>query len=193
MRDKEETATNPKRTGDDRLPGDPSPEEMIERILRVDHAGEYGAARIYDGQLAVLGRDAVAPVIREMAEAERKHLAAFDKLLVERRVRPTALAPFWHVAGFALGAGSALMGPRAAMACTAAVEEVIEEHYAAQVEKLGDDEAELRKTLVEFGAEETRHKEIGLAHEAEQAPGFEPISAAVKRGTRLAIWLSERI
>ncbi|MBT3170977.1 MAG: demethoxyubiquinone hydroxylase family protein [Rhodospirillaceae bacterium] len=193
MRDKEETATNPKRTGDDRLPGDPSPEEMIERILRVDHAGEYGAARIYDGQLAVLGRDAVAPVIREMAEAERKHLAAFDKLLVERRVRPTALAPFWHVAGFALGAGSALMGPRAAMACTAAVEEVIEEHYAAQVGKLGDDEAELRKTLVEFGAEETRHKEIGLAHEAEQAPGFEPISAAVKRGTRLAIWLSERI
>ena len=193
MRDKEETATNPKRTGDDRLPGDPSPEEMIERILRVDHAGEYGAARIYDGQLAVLGRDAVAPVIREMAEAERKHLAAFDKLLVERRVRPTALAPFWHVAGFALGAGSALMGPRAAMACTAAVEEVIEEHYAAQVEKLGDDEAELRKTLVEFGAEETRHKEIGLAHEGEQAPGFEPISAAVKRGTRLAIWLSERI
>ncbi|MBT5676791.1 MAG: demethoxyubiquinone hydroxylase family protein [Rhodospirillaceae bacterium] len=193
MRDKEETATNPKRTGDDRLPGDPSPEEMIERILRVDHAGEYGAARIYDGQLAVLGRDAVAPVIREMAEAERKHLAAFDKLLVERRVRPTALAPFWHVAGFALGAGSALMGPRAAMACTAAVEEVIEEHYAAQVEKLGDDEAELRQTLVEFGAEETRHKEIGLAHEAEQAPGFEPISAAVKRGTRLAIWLSERI
>ncbi len=193
MTDKEETATVPKQTGDDRLPGDPSPEEMIERILRVDHAGEYGAARIYDGQLAVLGRDAVAPVIREMAEAEQKHLSTFDKLLVERRVRPTALAPFWHIAGFALGAGSALMGPRAAMACTAAVEEVIEEHYAAQVEKLGDDEAELRQTLVEFGAEESRHKEIGLAHEAEQAPGFEPISAAVKRGTRLAIWLSERI
>ncbi|PPR23197.1 MAG: 2-nonaprenyl-3-methyl-6-methoxy-1,4-benzoquinol hydroxylase [Alphaproteobacteria bacterium MarineAlpha10_Bin1] len=193
MTDETKSASRPKRTGDDRLPGDPDPREMVERMLRVDHAGEYGAARIYAGQLAVLGRDAVAPVIREMAEAERKHLAAFDKLLVERRVRPTVLAPFWHVAGFALGAGSALMGPRAAMACTAAVEEVIEQHYAAQVEKLGDDEAELRQTLVEFGAEETRHKEIGLAHEAEQAPGFEPLSAAVKRGTRLAIWLSERI
>ena len=193
MTDDSESASSSKRTGDDRLPGDPSPEQMIERMIRVDHAGEYGAARIYDGQLAVLGRDAVAPVIREMAEAERQHLAAFDKLLVERRVRPTVMVPFWHVAGFALGAGSALMGPRAAMACTAAVEEVIEQHYAAQVEKLGDDEAELRQTLSEFGAEETRHKEIGLAHEAEQAPGFEPISATVKRGTRLAIWLSERI
>jgi len=191
--DEAEQAPGVKRTGDDRLPGDPGPEEIIARILRVDHAGEYGAARIYDGQLAVLGRDAVAPVIREMADAERKHLETFDRLLHERRVRPTALAPFWHAAGFALGAGSALMGRRAAMACTAAVEEVIEQHYAAQVEKLGDDEKELRETLIEFGAEESRHKEIGLEHEAEKAPGYEPLSAMVKRGTRLAIWLSERI
>ncbi|HIM45617.1 MAG TPA: demethoxyubiquinone hydroxylase family protein [Alphaproteobacteria bacterium] len=191
--DEAEQAPGVKRTGDDRLPGDPGPQEIIARILRVDHAGEYGAARIYDGQLAVLGRDAVAPVIREMADAERKHLETFDRLLHERRVRPTALAPFWHAAGFALGAGSALMGRRAAMACTAAVEEVIEQHYAAQVEKLGDDEKELRETLIEFGAEESRHKEIGLEHEAEKAPGYEPLSAMVKRGTRLAIWLSERI
>ena len=143
-----------KRTGEDRLPGDLTREQMVERMLRVDHAGEYGAVRIYAGQLAVLGRDGagrkgvgqsgVAPVIREMAEAENKHLETFDKLLVERHVRPTLMAPFWYVAGFALGAGSALMGPRAAMACTAAVEEVIEEHYASQVEQLGDDEAELR-------------------------------------------------
>ena len=183
----------PRRTGDDRLPGDLGRQATIERMLRVDHAGEYGAARIYDGQLAVLGRDAVAPVIREMADAERKHLETFDRMLSERRVRPTLLAPLWHSAGFALGAASALMGPRAAMACTAAVEEVIEQHYAAQVGKLGDDEKELRQTLIEFGAEESRHKEIGLAHEAEKAPGYEPLSAAVKRGTRLAIWLSERI
>ena len=183
----------PKCTGDDRLPGDPGPEEIVERIIRVDHAGEYGAARIYEGQLAVLGREKVAPVIREMAEAERKHLKEFDRLLVERRVRPTLLAPFWHAAGFALGAGSALLGPRAAMACTAAVEEVIEQHYASQVEKLGEDEKELRETLIQFGAEETRHKEIGLTHEAEKAPGYKPLSAAVRRGTRLAIWLSERI
>ena len=193
MTDEAEQAPGVKRTGDDRLPGDPGPQEIIARILRVDHAGEYGAARIYDGQLAVLGRDAVAPVIREMADAECKHLETFDRLLHERRVRPTALAPFWHAAGFALGAGSALMGRRAAMACTAAVEEVIEQHYAAQVEKLGDDEKELRETLIEFGAEESRHKEIGLEHEAEKAPGYEPLSAMVKRGTRLAIWLSERI
>ena len=193
MTDEAEQAPGVKRTGDDRLPGDPGPQEIIARILRVDHAGEYGAACIYDGQLAVLGRDAVAPVIREMADAERKHLETFDRLLHERRVRPTALAPFWHAAGFALGAGSALMGRRAAMACTAAVEEVIEQHYAAQVEKLGDDEKELRETLIEFGAEESRHKEIGLEHEAEKAPGYEPLSAMVKRGTRLAIWLSERI
>ena len=190
--DTEETA-RPVRTGDDRLPGDLGPEQTIERILRVDHAGEYGAARIYAGQLAVLGRDAVAPVIREMADAERKHLETFDRLLSERRVRPTLLAPLWHAAGFALGAGSALIGPRAAMACTVAVEEVIEKHYAAQVDKLGDDEKELRETLIEFGAEESQHKEIGLAYEAEKAPGYEPLSAAVKRGTRLAIWLSERI
>jgi ubiquinone biosynthesis monooxygenase Coq7 len=188
-----EPPERPKRTGEDRLPGDPRPEEIVERILRVDHAGEYGAVRIYEGQLAVLGRDRVAPVIREMAEAEQHHLREFDRLLVERRVRPTLLGPLWHAAGFALGAGSALMGPRAAMACTAAVEEVIEQHYAAQVEKLGEDEKELRDTLQEFGAEETRHKEIGLEYEAEKAPGFEPLSALVKRGTRLAIWLSERI
>ena len=188
--------TQPERlkfTGDDRLPGDPGPEEIVERIIRVDHTGEYGAARIYDGQLAVLARDNVAPVIREMADAERKHLQEFDRLLVERRVRPTLLSPLWHAAGFALGAGSALLGPRAAMACTAAVEEVIEQHYESQVKKLGEDEKALRKTLIEFRAEETRHKEIGLTHEAEKAPGYEPLSAVVKRGTRLAIWLSERI
>ena len=183
----------PKVTSEDRLPGDPAPEELIARMIRVDHAGEYGARRIYDGQLAVLGRSTSAPAIREMAEAEQVHLDAFDELLVERRVRPTALAPVWHVAGFALGAASALLGERAAMACTVAVEEVIEEHYAGQAEKLGEDEAALRQTLEEFGADEARHRETGLEHGAEQAPGYEALSAAVKRGTRLAIWLSERI
>jgi len=183
----------PKDTGEDRLPGDPTREEMIARMIRVDHAGEYGARRIYDGQLAVLGRSGVAPVIREMAEAEQAHLDAFDDLLVERRVRPTALSPVWHVAGYALGAASALLGERAAMACTVAVEEVIEQHYEKQAERLGEDEAALRQTLEEFGAEEARHRETGVAHGAEQAPGYEALSTVVKRGTRLAIWLSERI
>ena len=162
-------------------------------MIRVDHAGEYGARRIYDGQLAVLGRSPAAPAIREMAEAEQAHLDAFDTLLADRRVRPTALAPVWHVAGFALGAASALLGERAAMACTVAVEEVIEAHYEGQAGRLGDDEAALRRTLEEFGADEARHRATGLAHGAERAPGYEALSAAVKRGTRLAIWLSERI
>ena len=183
----------PKVTGEDRLPGDPTREELIARMIRVDHAGEYGARRIYDGQLAVLGRSGAAPAIREMAEAEQAHLDTFDALLADRRVRPTALAPVWHVAGYALGAASALLGERAAMACTVAVEEVIEEHYAGQAERLGEDEAALRRTLEEFGADEARHRETGLAHGAEQAPGYEALSAAVKRGTRLAIWLAERI
>ena len=183
----------PRVTGEDRLPGDPGRAELIARMIRVDHAGEYGAKRIYDGQLALLGRSGAAPAIREMAEAEQAHLDAFDELLVERRVRPTALAPVWHVAGFALGAASALLGERAAMACTVAVEEVIEAHYAGQAATLGEDEAALRRTLEEFGADEAKHRETGLEHGAEQAPGYEALSAAVKRGTRLAIWLSERI
>ena len=192
----EEARTNrprPKVTGEDNLPGDPSRGEMIARMIRVDHAGEYGARRIYDGQLAVLGRSPAAPVIREMAEAEQAHLDAFDALLVERRVRPTALAPVWHVAGFALGAASALLGERAAMACTVAVEEVIEAHYEGQARSLGDDEAALRQTLEQFGADEARHRATGLAHGAERAPAYEALAGAVKRGTRLAIWLSERI
>ena len=183
----------PRVTGEDRLPGDPTRDELIARMIRVDHAGEYGAKRIYDGQLAVLGRSTAAPAIRAMAEAEQAHLDTFDELLVERRVRPTALAPVWHVAGFALGAMSALLGERAAMACTVAVEEVIEEHYVDQAQRLGKDETALRRTLEEFGADEAHHRETALAHEAEQAPGYEALSAAVKGGTRLAIWLSERI
>ena len=191
--DAQREKARPRVTGEGRLPGDPAQDELIARMIRVDHAGEYGAKCIYDGQLAVLGQSGAAPVIREMAEAEQAHLDAFDALLVERRVRPTALAPVWHVAGFALGAASALLGERAAMACTVAVEEVIEEHYAGQAEQLGDDEAALRRTLEKFGAEEAGHRETGLEHGAEQAPGYEALSAAVKRGTRLAIWLSERI
>ncbi len=135
--------TAPKRTAHDRLPGDLTAEELVARMIRVDHAGEYGAARIYQGQLAVLGRSPSAPAIAKMAEQEKTHLANFDRLIVERGVRPTLLTPLWHAAGFALGAASALLGERAAMACTVAVEEVIGEHYADQAMRLGEDEAEL--------------------------------------------------
>jgi ubiquinone biosynthesis monooxygenase Coq7 len=175
------------------LPGDPSREEKIARILRVDHAGEYGAVRIYEGQLAVLGNTPSAPVIRRMAEQERRHLETFNRLLPARRVRPTALAPLWHAAGFALGAATALLGERAAMACTVAVEEVIDEHYAAQAASLGDDEAPLKQTIEQFRQEELEHRDEGLAHGAVQAPGYEALTAAVKTASRLAIWLSTRV
>ena len=183
----------PRVTGADRLPGDPDPRELVERMIRVDHAGEYGAARIYAGQLAVLGDRPVGDTIRHMAEQEQKHLAAFDRLVVERRVRPTALGPVWHAAGFALGAASALLGERAAMACTVAVEDVIQKHYAEQADQLGDDEAELRATIEEFRADEIEHHDTGLKHQAELAPGYRVLSEAVKAGSRLAIWLSTRV
>ena len=176
-----------------RLPGDPSQQEMLERMIRVDQAGEYGARQIYRGQLAVLGRTDVAPTLRHMAEQEEAHLAEFNRLMVERKVRPTALSPLWHVAGFALGAATALMGEKTAMACTVAVEEAIDEHYAKQAATLGDDEAELRQTIETFRQEELEHRDIGLEHDAENAPGYPVLSAAIKGGSRLAIWLSERI
>ncbi len=176
-----------------RLPGDPTKEQLVERMVRVNHAGEYGAVRIYSGQLAVLGRASTGPVIRDMAKQEQEHLAAFDKLVVERRVRPTALMPLWHVAGFALGAATAMMGARTAMACTAAIEEVIDQHYADQAARLGDDEAELRATIETYRADEIAHREEALAHDAEQAPGYEILTGAIKTGSRLAIWLSKRI
>jgi ubiquinone biosynthesis monooxygenase Coq7 len=175
------------------LPGDLTREQLIERILRVDQAGEYGAVRIYEGQLSVLGRTAAAPVIRQMAAKEREHLARFNELVARRRVRPTAMQPFWHVAGFALGAATALLGPRAAMACTVAVEEVIDGHYARQVAELGDDEADLREVCEQYRQEEVEHGSTARRHGAEQAPGYRPLTALVKAGSRAAIWLSERI
>ena len=154
---------------------------------------EYGAVRIYRGQLAVLGKTGTGDVIREMADKEREHLETFDRMIGDRRVRPTALMPVWHAAGYALGAATAMMGEKAAMACTAAVEEVIDEHYAKQAAALGDDEAELRATIEQFRADELEHRDTALEHDAEQTPGYEVLSAVIKRGSRLAIWLSERI
>ncbi len=187
------TRKRPRVTGEGRMPGDPTAAEMVAAMIRVDHAGEYGAVRIYEGQLAVLGDTESGEVIREMAAQEREHLENFDRLVAARRVRPTALAPLWHAAGFALGVGSALLGARAAMACTQAVEEVIDEHYAEQADRLGDDEAALRAMIEDYRADEIRHRDTALAHGAEQAPGYELLTGAVKAGSRLAIWLSTRI
>ncbi len=174
------------------LPGD-APKPALDRILRVDHAGEYGAKRIYAGQLAVLGRSRAATPIRSMAEQEERHLERFAELIVERRVRPTALQPLWHVAGFALGAATALLGEKAAMACTVAVEEVIDEHYRGQAEALGKEEPALRTTIEEFRRDELHHRDVALEHGAEETLGYGMLSQAIKAGSRLAIWLSERI
>jgi 3-demethoxyubiquinol 3-hydroxylase len=176
-----------------RLPGDPTHVAQIERFIRVDHAGEYGAKRIYQGQIAVRGRGPNGDVLRHMQAQEQVHLDKFSSLIAERRVRPTALLPFWHVAGFALGALTAAMGDRAAMACTVAVEEAIDEHYRGQSAVLGEDEAELRGTIETFRAEELEHRDIGLAHEAEQAPGFRVLRAVIKAGCKVAIAVSERV
>jgi ubiquinone biosynthesis monooxygenase Coq7 len=165
----------------------------IDAMIRVDHAGEYGAVRIYQGQLAVLKHGAAADTIRHMAAQEERHLKAFDKLVNERKVRPTALEPVWRVAGFALGAATALMGEKAAFACTAAVEEVIDEHYAGQVAALEGKDDALQATVAEFRAEEAEHRETALENGAEQATGYKLLSEAIKAGCRVAIKLSERI
>jgi len=176
-----------------RLPGDPSLESMVARMIRVDHAGEYGARRIYAGQLAVLKRSRHAPMLREMQEQEQAHLERFNDLVVRRRVRPTVMLPLWHMAGFALGAVTAALGSRAAMACTVAIEEAIDAHYAGQIAALEDSEAELRESLRNFRDDELRHRDLGLRHGAEQAFGYGLLSTVIRAGCRLAIRISERI
>ena len=176
-----------------RLPGDLTPEQLIDRVIRVDQAGEYGARRIFEGQLAVLPPGPDRAAVEHMAAQERRHLAAFDQMLSDRRARPTALQPLWHVAGFALGAATALLGAKAAMACTVAVENAINEHYESQRDALGQDEAPLRETVEKFRQEELEHRDIALAEGAEQAPGYRVLSGLIGAGCRAAIRLSEII
>ncbi len=185
--------TNPKSTLDMPLPGDPSREERLAQIIRVNQAGEFGAKRIYEGQLAVLGKTAEGAVIKDMLKQEEQHLTKFNTLMAERGVRPTALQPIWNLAGFALGAATALMGREAAMACTVAVEDVIGEHYAEQAAILGESEPALKSTIEEFRKDELHHRDVSLKHGAEEAPAYPVLTTAIKAGTRLAIWLSKRI
>ncbi|USI74573.1 demethoxyubiquinone hydroxylase family protein [Sphingomonas morindae] len=163
-------------------------------MIRVDQAGEFGATRIYAGQLAVLGdRHPVSRAIARMAAQEDRHRAVFDRMIAERGVRPTLLAPFWDRAGFALGAVTALISPEAAMACTAAVETEIDKHYADQRAELGDAEPALAATIAEFQAEEVEHREEAIAAGAERALGYPLLSAAIRIGCRAAIALSKRV
>ena len=180
------------------LPGTQKPGTAdIEAMIRVDHAGEFGALRIYQGQLDVLSRNpragANVEAIRRMAAQERNHFDVFDRMVKDRAVRPTALEPVWHAAGYALGAATALMGEKAAMACTVAVEDVIDEHYARQIERLGTEEPELKQTIERFHADECAHREEAIARGAREAPGYPLLSAAIRLSCRMAIALSERL
>ena len=167
---------------------------ILEEIIRVDHAGEYGATRIYDGQIAVFGKDSkIGKTIQHMADQEQEHIEKFNELIIEKRVRPTALLPVWNIAGFALGAGTALMGEKAAMACTVAVEKVIGEHYREQQNLLEDDEKELKKTIAKFEKDELEHHDIGLEHDAENAPGYKVMTKVIEIGCKAAIAISKKI
>jgi ubiquinone biosynthesis monooxygenase Coq7 len=174
------------------LPGDFTLRTPSASALRVNHAGEYGAQRIYAGQLAVLKNDPCATEIKHMAAQEDVHLAEFNRLLPQHGVRPTALLPLWHVGGWLMGAVTAAMGPRAAMACTVAVETVITEHYNDQLKGNVLDHS-IRPTVEKFRNEEMEHHDIGLAHEAEQAPLYGPLTATIRGICRAAIWLSARV
>ena len=163
-------------------------------MLRVDQAGEYGATRIYAGQLAVLRRDCPeAKLIARMAAQEDRHLKRFDRLVAERRIRPTALQPLWNVAGFALGAATALMSEKAALACTDAVETEIDRHYGEQLSQLGDDDPELSADIAQFRAEEVEHRDAAREAGAANAAGYPLLVATIRAGCRVAIELSKRI
>ncbi|XP_071445193.1 5-demethoxyubiquinone hydroxylase, mitochondrial isoform X2 [Hetaerina americana] len=166
----------------------------VEQMIRVDHAGELGADRIYAGQMAVLGKSNYGPLIQHMWDQEKVHRATFEKIIQERRVRPTAMIPIWNVAGFVLGAGTALLGPKAAMACTVAVESVIVEHYNDQLRTLAAEpnpDTSLMETIKKFRDEEQEHHDTGLDEGAEQAPLYGFISDVIKVGCKLAISISK--
>ncbi|MFA5967852.1 MAG: demethoxyubiquinone hydroxylase family protein [Sphingomonas sp.] len=173
-------------------PGDPK--RRTDAMIRVDQAGEYGATRIYAGQLAVMGdRGAAARLIAGMANQEERHRAFFDAMMARRGVRPTLLQPFWNVAGFALGAVTAAMGPKVAMACTAAVETEIDNHYSEQLGLLGSSDPELSDAIADFQADEREHKATALASGAEEAPAYPLLSAVIRMGCRVAIATAKRI
>ena len=165
-----------------------------ESMIRVDQAGEYGAIRIYAGQMAVLRNgSAVGHEIARMASQEQRHLDRFDRLVAERGVRPTALQPIWNAAGFALGAATALISEEAAMACTDAVETEIDRHYGHQLDELGNDDPELSADIACFRAEEIEHRDTARAHGSANAPAYPLLTAAIRAGCRVAIGLSKRI
>ena len=169
----------------------------IGEMLRVDHAGEYAAVAIYSAQAKVFGRlpktRALAADLTRMMEEEQAHLDAFDQLLRENKARPTALIPMWKLASTGLGVATALMGEKAAHACTEAVESVIEQHYAEQIEETKDSEPELCARFTQFREDELRHRDHAIKEGAHDAPAYPLLSAVIKTGCRAAIKISEKI
>lgn len=178
-------------------PGRGATRARLAEILRVDHAGEYGAVHIYRAQRAVFegrqGREAISADLAEMEAHEAVHLKRFETLLNEHRVRPTVLTPVWRLAATALGAGTALMGEKAAHACTEAVEAVIERHYADQVEELKGRDPELAAELAQFREEELAHHDHAIEHGSRDAPAYRLLSAVIQTGCRAAIKITERL
>ena len=168
--------------------------KILDEIIRVDHAGEFAATRIYDGQIAIFGKNSkIGKTIKHMADQEQEHIDAFNKLIVENRVRPTALLPIWNLAGFCLGASTALMGKKAAMACTVAVEKVIGDHYGEQINLLKNDQKKLKKKIKKFQKDELEHHDIGISHDAKKAPAYGLLSSVISLGCKTAIALSKKI
>ena len=183
--------TSSKKTNKSKIKTNP---QILEEIIRVDHAGEYGATKIYDGQIAIFGKDSkIGKTIQHMADQEQEHIDKFNDLIIEHKVRPTALLPIWNIAGFALGASTALIGEKAAMACTVAVEKVIGEHYQEQLELLEDDHKELKKTISKFRDDELEHHDIGIEHDAENAPGYKIMTKLIELGCKTAIAISKKV
>jgi len=178
-------------------------EDLIAKILRVDHAGEFGADRIYAGQMFVLGKTDVGDLIQEMWDQEKEHKAKFEEILPKYRVRPTALLPIWNIAGYALGFGTALMGKEAAMACTVAVEDAIGSHYSDQLRQLLEDASrypddpekhrELLDVIKKFRDDEMDHHDTGLAHDAQKFPGYNILFNVIQAGCKVAIVASEKV
>ncbi|MEO0347745.1 MAG: demethoxyubiquinone hydroxylase family protein [Pseudomonadota bacterium] len=178
-----------------RLPGDLSPKEFMAQLLRVDHAGEYGAKYIYEGQLKVIKDPQARQKIQHMAEQEQEHLDFFDEQLVKHRVRPSLLAPLWRNGGRLMGAATALLGANTAMACTEAVEEVIDNHYQEQLEQLPDTKeyAKLKAKISKFRDDEVEHRQTALDSGAEQAPLHNVLTWGIKIVTRLAIEVAKKV
>jgi len=185
---------NPKRQTKKTRGGASTDKKVLEEIIRVDHAGEFGATRIYDGQIAIFGKKSkIGKTIKHMADQEQEHIETFEKLILNYRIRPTALLPVWNVAGYFLGVATAMMGEKAAMACTVAVEKVIGEHYHKQISLLKEDHRKLKTTIKKFAQDELEHHDIGIAHDAEKTPGYTLLTRLIEVGCKTAIAVSKKI